>query len=80
MGVTAWNFRNRVVKNVRLWQPGRERLIIDAMTRGDRFLRAVLLVLATEVVALGIAMLPDPRQGSSTRRRRSNYPQGIRRR
>lgn len=35
------------------------------MTRGDRLLRAVLLVLAAEVVALGIAMLPDPREGSA---------------
>jgi hypothetical protein len=35
------------------------------MTRGDRLFRPVLLVLAAEFVALGIAMLPDPRQGSA---------------
>jgi hypothetical protein len=35
------------------------------MTRGDRLIRAVLFVLAGEVVALGIVMLPDPRQGSA---------------
>jgi hypothetical protein len=34
------------------------------MARGDRLVRAVLLVLAAEIVALGVAMLPDPRQGS----------------
>lgn len=33
------------------------------MTRGDRLLRAVLLVVAADV-ALVIAMLPDPRQGT----------------
>src|SRR5215471_252311 len=52
-------------KNARRDHRWREWLIIDAMTRGDRLLRAVLLVLAAEVVVLGIAMLPDPRQGSA---------------
>jgi len=36
---------------------------MTAMTRGDRLYRAVLLVMAAEIVALGIVMLPDPRQG-----------------
>lgn len=35
------------------------------MTRGDRLIRALFLIGGTELVTLGIVMLPDPRQGSA---------------